>query len=344
MLIGSKGLSPEKRTLRVSRGLQYCYYAAKSQSMKPTLLLLHGWPDSAEIWFDLAYVSLVPAGFGVIIPDMLGYGGSDKPLEPALYQYSAMTRDLLEILDVEGESECIPLGHDWGALMAQAVYNWAPNRCFALAQLNVAYNPPDNTPLDVHELNERYMKSTGHSPFHYWIFNNRADAPGFYESHLNNLFNLCQADPYKPVALFATSRPDGVRLILQDGKHPIHPSATKSKRDAFVARWQKDGVEPSLNWYRSILRGHQTGQHNEANAIVSVPYLFIGFTGDVTCPPGALKAAVKRNLLPLLTQHIFEGGHWSFFQEPSRYTPILMQWLNQQVLENNSSLKKPAAL
>jgi soluble epoxide hydrolase/lipid-phosphate phosphatase len=213
----------------------------------------------------------------------------------------------------------------------------------ALAQLNVAYNPPSNTVADVHELNERYMKSTGHSPFHYWIFNDQAHASSFYESHLQGLFNMCQADPYKPVALLATSRPDGVRLALENDDYPIHPSATPAKRDTFVDRWHKDGIGASLNWYRSILRGHQADQQNEDKAVVSVPYLFIGFTDDVTCPPGAIKAPLMRKLLPLFTQHIFEGGHWSFFQEPHRYIPALMQWLHK-VAESNPSGAKRAAL
>jgi soluble epoxide hydrolase/lipid-phosphate phosphatase len=338
----SRRPSLERRTLQVSRGLKFSYYAAKSSVVpaKSTLLLLHGWPDSAEVWFDLAYNSLLVQGYGVIIPDMLGYGDTDKPLDPALYKYKLMIRDLLDILDFEGIARCIPLGHDWGAVMAQALYNWAPDRCIALAQLSVAYNPPDNAPVNVHELNERYMKSTGHSPFHYWIFNDRQDAPSFYEDHLDTLFNLCQADPYKPVALFATSRPDGVRLVLESGNHPIHPSATQQEREAFIQRWKRGGIEASLNWYRSILRGHQINQHNEDSALVSVPYLFIGFTDDVTCPPGAIKAAIKRNLVPLLTQHIFEGGHWTFFQEQSRYAPFLMQWLDQIEASSN----RPAAL
>ena len=44
----------------------------------PTLLLLHGWPDTSALWDEVA-PNLVEAGFRVAVPDLRGCGRSDKP-------------------------------------------------------------------------------------------------------------------------------------------------------------------------------------------------------------------------------------------------------------------------
>jgi len=62
-----------KKTIHTTRGFKYTYYVSPASSGKPTILLLHGWPDHAALWEDLVTRHLVPAGFGVVVPDCLGY-------------------------------------------------------------------------------------------------------------------------------------------------------------------------------------------------------------------------------------------------------------------------------
>ncbi len=49
------------------------------------VLLLHGFPDSGRLWRHQV-PALAGAGFQVIVPDLRGYGRSDKPrpLRPTL--------------------------------------------------------------------------------------------------------------------------------------------------------------------------------------------------------------------------------------------------------------------
>jgi pimeloyl-ACP methyl ester carboxylesterase len=42
------------------------------------VILLHGFPDSGRLWRNQVPV-LADAGFQVIVPDLRGYGRSDKP-------------------------------------------------------------------------------------------------------------------------------------------------------------------------------------------------------------------------------------------------------------------------
>lgn len=68
----------EKKTLDVSRGFTYTYYNSPAKDSKPTLLLIHGFPDAPETYEEVIRDYLVPNGYGVIAIDCLGYNGTSK--------------------------------------------------------------------------------------------------------------------------------------------------------------------------------------------------------------------------------------------------------------------------
>jgi soluble epoxide hydrolase / lipid-phosphate phosphatase len=105
-----------------SRGVNYNYYYSPAKSGKPTILLVHGFPSTSVDWVGVVAV-LEPQGFGLIVPDMLGYGGTDKPSDPAKYVHSALSQDLIDLLDVESIQKAVVVGHDW------FVASHAPNIC-----------------------------------------------------------------------------------------------------------------------------------------------------------------------------------------------------------------------
>lgn len=101
------------RDVTTSRGIKYSvYYAKGTDPTKPTLLFLHGYPYSSYGWrHQVAFFQ--PLGYGVIVPDMLGYGGTDKPTNPELYAGTLIAKDILDILDIEPGTRVVVLGHDW---------------------------------------------------------------------------------------------------------------------------------------------------------------------------------------------------------------------------------------
>jgi soluble epoxide hydrolase/lipid-phosphate phosphatase len=57
-------------------------------------------------------------GFGLVVPDLLGYGGTDKPVEPVAYKLKDMSFDLVDILEsIEWitRTSIITISHDWYA-------------------------------------------------------------------------------------------------------------------------------------------------------------------------------------------------------------------------------------
>jgi soluble epoxide hydrolase/lipid-phosphate phosphatase len=100
------------KTHAVSRGLKYHYFFTPAQDKKPVLLLLHGFPSTSYDWHRLV-ATFRSQGYGVLVPDLLGYGGTDKPHDVAEYRLSLMVRDIVDLLDAENVQHAVSIGHDW---------------------------------------------------------------------------------------------------------------------------------------------------------------------------------------------------------------------------------------
>ncbi len=104
-----------KKTLAIENGPTYAYYYTAAKEHKLTYLILHGFPGSA-VDFRYQVADLTAAGYGVLVPDMLGYGGTDKPTAVEEYAQSKMSSHIAKILDHEGLKQVIGVGHDWSVL------------------------------------------------------------------------------------------------------------------------------------------------------------------------------------------------------------------------------------
>jgi len=100
------------KSVTTRRNLKYSYYFSPSTSGKPVLLFVHGFPNTSYGWrYQVNFFKA--QGYGLIVPDMLGYGGTDKPTDPAQYKSSLMSQDVIDILDAENVEKAIAIGHDW---------------------------------------------------------------------------------------------------------------------------------------------------------------------------------------------------------------------------------------
>lgn len=111
----------DKKTLAVSRGHIYTYYthapAISASRPKPTIFLIHGWPDDASVWSGVIRDTILPEGYGVIVPDCLGSGDSSKPLDEREYDFRRLCADFAEILESEGVAKVVLWAHDWVGLI-----------------------------------------------------------------------------------------------------------------------------------------------------------------------------------------------------------------------------------
>jgi pimeloyl-ACP methyl ester carboxylesterase len=104
----------------------------------PPVVLLHGFPDSGRLWRH-QIPALVESGFKVIVPDMRGYGRSDKPPEVEAYTMDLLVGDVLAVMDAAGVQRAHVVGHDWGAGVVWALATVAGDRVDRVVTLSVGH-------------------------------------------------------------------------------------------------------------------------------------------------------------------------------------------------------------
>lgn len=88
----------------------------RPQAGKPTLLLLHGYPETHAMWHKVA--PLLERHYSLVIPDLRGYGDSGKPASQAdagNQSKRLMARDMAEMMTALGHERFHVAGHDRGA-------------------------------------------------------------------------------------------------------------------------------------------------------------------------------------------------------------------------------------
>jgi pimeloyl-ACP methyl ester carboxylesterase len=104
----------------------------------PPVVLIHGFPDTARLWRHQV-PALAGARFRVIVPDMRGYGRSDKPAEVEAYSLQALAGDVLAVMGQEGVERAHLVGHDWGAAVAWGLAALVGDRVDRLVALSVGH-------------------------------------------------------------------------------------------------------------------------------------------------------------------------------------------------------------
>lgn len=103
-------------TLAVSGGLHYnTCYKKPAHPEKPHILFVHGFPSSSYDWrHQVEYFS--DQGYGIIAPDLLGYGNTSKPADPHEYTAEAIGDGIVEVVKQvtkDDDIKVLGVGHDW---------------------------------------------------------------------------------------------------------------------------------------------------------------------------------------------------------------------------------------
>jgi haloalkane dehalogenase len=106
----------EPHYVQLSSGLHMAYIDVGPADATETILLLHGEPMWGYLYRTMV-PTLVAAGHRVIVPDLIGFGRSDKPVDQLAYTYSnhvAWVTELVTSLDLH---DATFFGQDWGGLI-----------------------------------------------------------------------------------------------------------------------------------------------------------------------------------------------------------------------------------
>ncbi|WP_405841872.1 SDR family oxidoreductase [Streptomyces sp. NBC_01518] len=98
-------------------GVELCV-AELGDPSRPTVVLVHGYPDSKEVWSEVA--SRLADRFHVVLYDVRGHGRSTAP-EPLRggFTLEKLTDDFLAVADAVSPNRPVHLvGHDWGSVQS----------------------------------------------------------------------------------------------------------------------------------------------------------------------------------------------------------------------------------
>ncbi|MEU7026656.1 SDR family oxidoreductase [Streptomyces sp. NPDC046275] len=98
-------------------GIELCV-AELGDPDRPTVLLVHGYPDSKEVWSEVA--TRLAARFHVVLYDVRGHGRSTAPTPlRGGFTLEKLTDDFLAVADAVSPDRPVHLvGHDWGSVQS----------------------------------------------------------------------------------------------------------------------------------------------------------------------------------------------------------------------------------
>jgi haloalkane dehalogenase len=136
------------------------HYLDEGPSDAAPILLLHGEPSWSYLYRKMIPL-LVDAGHRVIVPDLVGFGRSDKPTETTDYTYArhvawmqALVVDHLDLTDVTF------FGQDWGGLVGLRVLTANPDRFARIVVGNTGLPTGDGPVSDAFMAWQKFSQET----------------------------------------------------------------------------------------------------------------------------------------------------------------------------------------
>lgn len=246
----------------------------------PTILLLHGFPESARAWRQIAPV-LAARGCRVVAPDLRGYGRSDAPPGVAPYAIDRLVGDIVGLIEAIGADDLVLTGHDWGGVIAWAVAARHPGRMRRLVILNAPH--PDTMAVAMRRDPRQALRSA------YVAF-----------------FQL----PWLPERMLSASHHRMLRRSLVATSRP--GTFGGGDLDAYEREWSAPGrLTAMLAYYRALrLRRSRLGR-------IAVPTTLLWGMRDRFLGPSLIEAAAERCDHVRMVR--FEDAtHWLHHEEPLR--------------------------
>ncbi len=224
----------------------------------PPLLLLHGYPQTGAMWQRVAR-QLAPH-FCLVIPDLRGYGASDKPPsapDHAPYSKRTMAADLAALMRALGHERYLVAGHDRGGRVAHRLALDHPAAVRRLALLDIAPT------LDMYAATDmRFARA-----YYHWFFFIQpaphperligADPATYLRGKLGSWGSTLDAYEAEAVAEYeaAFARPETIHAMCEDyrasaGIDLEHDRASRARGDKIacdtLVLWGERGVVHAL--------------------------------------------------------------------------------------------------
>jgi NAD(P)-dependent dehydrogenase (short-subunit alcohol dehydrogenase family)/pimeloyl-ACP methyl ester carboxylesterase len=277
----------ETRVTRVRSGDLSLAVRRQGDPAAPTVLLVHGYPDTHRVWDDVA--AELAADHHVVRYDVRGAGDSDAPAGKDGYRLELLAQDLFAVADAVSPDRPVHLvAHDWGSIQS-----WEAVTDPKAAERIISYTTLSGPCLDHmgHWLRHRLRRPT---PRHLWQLSSQA-----LHSWYIYLFHLPVLAP--AAWRFGLARRWGTVLRVLDGVPP-RPGRPYSTLAADAVR--------GIQLYRANMLPRLTKPRQRPTA---VPVQVITLTKDSFVSP-ALSEGLEQ-WAPYLWRRELPATHWSALLE-----------------------------
>ncbi|KAJ7731603.1 Alpha/Beta hydrolase protein [Mycena metata] len=333
-----KASSKDTTVPRPGVTFNYRYFFSPAAEGKPTVLFLHGFPSNGyECWRHQA-AFFVDLGFGVLIPDLLGYGGTSKPQEVEAYAKSLMAGDIISILEKENlqgkGTRIYAIGHDWGCALTSGLATFHPDRFAGFAFLSFGYLKP-NPNFKIAEFYKNYAAIAGYDEcFGYWEFFKTPKAAETIEAHMDAFLSLLY--PKDPITWKTNMAPEGKlqEWVESDTKTDPLSSLKPEDFERQKAELLKGGMTGPLNWYKQYALEEVAKDDKlvpPENYTIKKPVFFAATSLDYICVPNGSSAFMDASTCPTLTRKTYETDHWVQLAEGARdiLNRDLLAWIKE---------------
>jgi pimeloyl-ACP methyl ester carboxylesterase len=290
-------------------------------------ILVHGWPESWYSWRH-QIAPLVDAGYRVVVPDVRGYGGSDRPAQVEAYDMQSLIGDVLGLIDHFAEEQALLVGHDWGAPVVWSTTALHPERVQAVVAMSVPYSPRGKV-SSIALWRQIYAER--------FFYQNYFQEPGRAESEfeadvrtsLRKIYYAGSGDA--PKGMFRADKPVDARM-LDDLPDPTELPRwmTKQDLDYYVSQFEETGFQASLNRYRNQERDWEN-LSALSGARITRPACFIAGSRDGVLrfvPNFDAVEYMKRWIDDLRVCQLIEGaGHWIQQERPAEVNALLLRFI-----------------
>jgi pimeloyl-ACP methyl ester carboxylesterase len=285
----------ETPTLRIA-------YEARGPADGPPVLLLHGWPDDASTYAEVA-PHLHAQGFRTIAPWLRGFGETSFRSRDTMRsgEIVAMAQDALDLLDALKIKQCAVVGHDWGARIAYALAICFPERVSKIVAMSVGWSPGE---LATPDLEQTRL---------YWYQWFMATARGSEAVHRDGkAFARIMWDTWAPEGWYSEDE------FARTAKSFENPDWADVTVHSYTVRWGEAKKDPR---YAELDRRAYSAQ------TISVPALTIHGAADTVTLAAA--TAKKDKYFPAgYRREVLDGvGHFPTREAPDKVAALIIDFL-----------------
>jgi pimeloyl-ACP methyl ester carboxylesterase len=252
----------------------------------PPLLLLHGWPGFWWEWHKV--IGDLAKDYDVIVPDLRGYGDSEKPdlNDISLFSLEHGVDDIDRLLEHLGIESAYIVGHDWSSLLIHKFVRKYRSRVRKV--INFDPITPNFGPF---YLGFPHMSESWYSQFQQLdmaveLVSSSREACTIYFRHFLDQWSYS-------------------KKLLSDGEMEV-----------YVDHFMKPGnIHGGFNWYRANLAVTSDPWTQIDKTISDAPMTFLWGMGD-TVVPSSTSPDIPQYYNNYTMEYVPDAGHFMMVEKP----------------------------